>query len=69
MKVSDVTAFSKVVLAREIERDRLDCEQRWWGGVVEIYFVKVVAMPRKHGSGKWNYDIFAISLQLPRQEA
>jgi hypothetical protein len=64
MKVSDVTAFSKVVLAREIERDRLDCEQRWW-----VAPLKYTLLPRKHGSGKWNYDIFAISLQLPRQEA
>jgi len=35
---------------------------------VETYFVKVVAMLCKHGSGKWNYGIFVISLQLPRQE-
>jgi hypothetical protein len=35
---------------------------------VEAYFVKLGAMLGKHGSGKWNYDIFGISSRSPRRE-
>ena len=44
-----------------------DCEVAR-GRAVEAYFVKLSAMLHKHGSGKWNYDIFAISSRLPRRE-
>jgi hypothetical protein len=35
----------------------------------EAYFVKLASMLYKHGSERWNYDIFVTSLPLPRQEA
>ena len=36
---------------------------------LQAYFVKLASMLYKHGSERWNYDIFVTSSPLPRQEA